>query len=107
MPTTLKDRFLDAIIAGELGQQDEYGIIIRLRDFKGYFTDIHSDYVNSFLPAATIEPGRHASTHTKYLFRVRKGIYRVHPDVLAAHKKQHRSPTHQSIERIQVVQWPS
>lgn len=78
----LKDRFIDAVISGQLGQVEDGGIVFTLKEFKSVFDDIKSDYINSFLPAATIEPGRETMTRTKFLFRVRKGVYRVHPDVL-------------------------
>jgi len=78
----LKDRFIAAIKKGELGEIDELGVVFTLKEFKDTFADIKSDYINSFLPAATIEPGRKTLTHTKYLFRVRKGVYRVHSDLL-------------------------
>ncbi|MFK5893777.1 MAG: hypothetical protein QM504_11205 [Pseudomonadota bacterium] len=78
----MKNRFLNAVNSGQLGKSDEFGIVVELKDFKRYFDDIHTDYINSFLPAATIEAGRHSISHTKYLFRVKKGVYRVHPEAL-------------------------
>ncbi len=86
MEMTLKDRFLEAISNGELGSIDDFGVIVSLKEFKSYFDDVKSDYVNSFLPAAVIETGQKSISHTKYLFRIRKGIYRVHPDVLQEFK---------------------
>jgi hypothetical protein len=105
MPVTLKDRFLDAIVAGELGEDDGFGIIIRLQAFKRHFDDIHSDYVNSFLPAATIEPGREAATHTKYLFRIRPGVYRVHPSAIAEYKrlKKYREASKRPVVQLQAT----
>jgi|GEM_PF-990061 len=79
---TLKLRFLEAVSKGELGEVDDFGVIVSLREFKTYFCDVKSDYINSFLPAAVIETGQYTATHTKYLFRIRKGMYRVHPDAL-------------------------
>ena len=78
----LKERFLEAVAKGELGTPECDGIVVTLKEFKAYFSDIKSDYINSFLPAATFEPGQSTVTHTKYLFRVRKGAYRLHRDVL-------------------------
>ena len=78
----LKDRFIEAVINGELGSVEDQGIVFTLKEFKSVFDDIKTDYINSFLPAATIEPGREIMTNTKYLFRISKGVYRVHPDVL-------------------------
>jgi len=83
---TLKERFLEAVSNGELGEVDDFGVIISLKDFKKYFKDITSDYINSFLPAAVIETGQYSTTHTKYLFRIRKGVYRLHPDALEEYR---------------------
>jgi len=82
---TLKIRFLEAVSGGDLGEFDDSGVIVTLKEFKSYFKDVKSDYVNSFLPAAVIEAGQKTATHTKFLFRVRKGVYRVHPDAMDAH----------------------
>ena len=79
----LKDRFLEAVANGELGTPENDGIVVTLKEFKAYFSDIKTDYINSFLPAATFEPGQNTVTHTKYLFRMRKGAYLLHPDILA------------------------
>jgi len=79
---SLRSRFINAIALGELGRVDEQGIIFTLKEFKLYFAEIKTDYINSFLPASTIESGRMEMTHTKFLFRIRKGVYRVHPDLL-------------------------
>jgi len=82
---TLKERFLDAVSNGYLGEVDDFGVVVSLKEFKTYFKDVKSDYINSFLPAAVIEIGQQSTTHTKYVFRVRKGLYRVHPDALQQH----------------------
>ena len=75
------NRFIAAVINGELGSVEDQGIVFTLKEFKSVFHDIKTDYINSFLPAATIEPGRETLTRTKYLFRISKGVYRVHPDL--------------------------
>ena len=82
---TLKRRFLDAVTSGDLGEVDDFGVVVSLKQFKLYFSDVKSDYINSFLPAAVIETGQHSTTHTKYVFRIRKGLYRVHPDAIEQH----------------------
>ncbi len=84
---TLKKRFLEAVSNGELGEVDDFGVVVSLKQFKSYFSDVKSDYINSFLPAAVIETGQYSTTHTKYLFRIRKGIYRVHPDAIDEHNQ--------------------
>jgi len=78
---TLKIRFLGAVRMGELGTVDELGVVVTLKAFKAYFSDITSDYINSFLPAATLEPGRSLMSNTKFVFRLQLGVYLVHPDV--------------------------
>jgi len=78
----LKERFLNAVVSGQLGHNDDYGVVVELKDFKKYFNDIQTQYINSFLPAATIETGQHSISHTKYLFRIGKGLYRVHPEAI-------------------------
>ena len=82
----LKDRFLIAVVNGKIGRVENAGVIVSLKEFKAHFADIKSDYINSFLPAATIEPGQRSVSHTKYLFRVKKGVYLVHPEVLDIYK---------------------
>jgi len=83
----LKDRFLEAVARGELGVVENRGTVVSLKEFKAYFSDIKTDYINSFLPAATLQPGQLSASHTRYLFRVRKGVYLVHPDVLRVYRE--------------------
>ena len=82
---TLKNRFLEAVSSGDLGVVDDFGVVVSLKEFKLYFKDVKSDYINSFLPAAVIETGQYSPTHTKFIFRIRKGAYRVHPDAIEEH----------------------
>jgi len=78
----LKIRFLEAVRKGKLGRPNELGVVVTRKEFRAFFSDITSDYVNSFLPAATLEPGRSQMTGTKFVFRLQLGVYLVHPDVL-------------------------
>jgi len=52
--------------------------VASLKESKADFSDIKTDYINSFLPAATFEPGQNTLTHTKYPFRGQKGVYLWH-----------------------------
>ena len=79
---TLKQRFLEAVVSGELGSIDDRGVVVTLKQFKAHFSDVKSDYINSFLPASTIEPGRMTVSRTRFLFRLRNGVYLVHGDVM-------------------------
>jgi len=78
----LKDRFIKAVKNGELGTQTPEGTIVTLKEFKQHFSEIKTQYVSSFLPAATLEPGMVTMTNTRFVFRVAKGVYKLHPDVL-------------------------
>jgi len=82
----LKDQLVEAIVSGVLSAIEEREIVFTLKKFKVVFSDIKTDYINSFLPAATIEPGRETMTRTTFLFRVRKGG-RVHPALLSVSEK--------------------
>jgi len=79
---TLKERFMQAIKNGELGTKESHGTIVTLKQFKQHFSEIETQYVSSFLPAATLEPGMVTMSHTKFVFRLAKGVYRLHPDLL-------------------------
>ncbi len=79
----MKDRFLNAIIMGELGIKDSTGFVVTLREFKQYFwPKIKSNYVETFLPSVVIEKGRSSVTPTRYLDRIGKGIYHIGFDVV-------------------------
>ena len=93
---TLKQRFLQAIIEGQIGQQDKQGIIITQKEFTAYFKNIKPTYSKTFLATAVIETGL---THTRFLFRESKGIYRVHPLAIEALKQTtHNEQTQQDYE---------
>ena len=47
-----------AVVNGEIGRQENSGVVVPLKEFKAHFNDIKSDYINSFLPVATTEPGQ-------------------------------------------------
>ena len=87
----LKERFLEAIQEGQLGHVEDRGVIVTLQEFKSYFTDVQSQYNMSFLPAATIEPGRVTMSHTKFVFRISKGVYLVHEDALNTGMNKHKT----------------
>ncbi|HED35225.1 MAG TPA: hypothetical protein ENJ08_13595 [Gammaproteobacteria bacterium] len=86
---TLRQRFLAAVRSGELGRPGENGVELTVKEFKALFREVNHNYLGSFLSAATLEKGRLQMTHTQYVFRLRKGVYRVHPDVF---KPSQRSP---------------
>jgi len=71
---TLKQRFIAAINAGELGILDDYGVLVTQKAFSMYFSDVKTQYIYSFLSAATIDKSRPDATRTKYLFRLKRGF---------------------------------
>ena len=79
---TLKQRFLQAVSSGELGKPTDFGVVVTVHEFKAYFNDVSIEYLETFLPAAMIEHGRSDITDTQYVFRIKKGVYRVHADAL-------------------------
>lgn len=83
----LKERFLQAVSNGELGTVEKEGTVVTLKAFKAYFSDIKTQYVSSFLPAATFEPGQCSVTHTKFVFRLRRGVYLLHSDALKPYRE--------------------
>lgn len=83
MEATLKQRFLQAVIEGELGQLNDLGgATVTLREFRRYFSDVDFNYAGSFLPGAVIETGQRTPTHTRFVFRLKRGVYLVHPDTI-------------------------
>lgn len=83
MERTLKQRFLRAIVDGELGKRTQQGgATVSLREFRQYFNDVDFNYAGSFLPGAVIECGQLSASHTKFVFRIGRGIYLVHPDAI-------------------------
>ena len=93
---TLKDSFLEAVATGKLGTEDGFGAIVTLKEFKAYFRNIETGYVTSFMPASVIENGQFSATHTKFLFRIKKGVYRVHPEVIEEYRVKHKLVNDQS-----------
>lgn len=87
MDTTLKQRFLAAVITGKLGTLNEMGgAIVSLKEFRRYFSDVDFNYAGSFLPGAVIETGQLSATRTQFVFRIGRGVYMVHPDVIEEYR---------------------
>ena len=87
---TLKERFLNAVISGEIGSKGPQGISVTVYEFKEHFRDLDTGYLTSFLPAAVIEQGQYHTTHTKFVYRVRKGIYCIHADAIEEQREKNR-----------------
>ena len=74
----------------KIGRVTDDGIIVTLKEFKAHFSYIKTQYIDSYLPSVTFEAGQHTLTHTRFMFRVRKGVYRVHPELLLVRDKDKR-----------------
>ena len=82
---TLRDRFLDALIDGQLGN----GIIVTRQEFMRFFSDDNSATTGVFLSNSEINTGTsHSPTYTHFTLRVEEGQYRVHPQVIQERMQQ-------------------
>ena len=88
MNKKLKHQFLDAVISGGIGTRTERGLIVTTKEFVLYFennTKSKIDYLRSYLPSVSIEAGRHDMKHNKYLYRIGRGIFKIHEDAIDRH----------------------
>jgi len=88
MKKKLKHQFLDAVISGGIGTVTERGMIVTTKEFVRYFEDngrSKIDYLRSYLPSVSIEAGRHDMKHNKYLFKIGRGIFKIHEDAIDRH----------------------
>ncbi len=78
----LKQLFFEAIDNGELGAVDDLGVIVTLSELEQRFTELEPETISHFLPSATLENGQREFTAHKFLYQIKDGVYRVHPDAL-------------------------
>ena len=78
---SLRERFLDAMIDGELGR----GLVISRHDFMAHFQVDNPATTGVFLSNSEVVTGApHSPTYTHFTQRVSDGVYRVLPEALAA-----------------------
>ena len=76
---TLRVRFLDAIIDGDLA----HGLVVTRQEFIQFFSDVNADTTGCFLSNSEIVTGTpHSPMYTHFTLRVSEGVYRVHPGAL-------------------------
>lgn len=76
---TLRNRFLDAVINGQLGR----GITVTRSDFVDYFTEDNPNTTGCFLSNSEMETGAsHSLTYQHFTLRIREGVYHIHPVAL-------------------------
>lgn len=82
---TLRVRFLDAFIDGQLGK----GIVVSRKEFMEFFPDDNPATTGVFLSNSEITTGApHSPTYTHFTLRVEEGRYRVHPQALQERMQQ-------------------
>lgn len=81
---TLRNRFLDAVIDGQIGN----GIVITRNQFMAFFAQDNPATTGCFLSNSEIETGLHSPTYAHFTLRVSEGTYRVHPCALQERMKQ-------------------
>lgn len=81
---TLRERFLDALIDGNIGKN---GVITR-REFMTFFSEENSLTTGCFLSNSEMTSGVvHSPNYTHFTIRVSKGVYRVHEEAIRERKK--------------------
>ncbi len=88
MKKKLKHHLLNAVVSGEIGKRTEIGLILTTKEFVQFFEDKHKSkkgYFRSYLPSVSIEAGRRDMRHNKFLFKIGRGIYKVHEDAIHSH----------------------
>lgn len=84
---TLRDRFLDAMIDGQLGS----GIVVSRQKFIQFFANDNPATTGVFLSNSEINTGApHSPTYTHFTLRVQEGRYMVHPQALQERMQQRR-----------------
>ncbi len=81
---SLRDRFLDAVIDGKIGD----GIIVTREQFMNFFGQENPATTGCFLSNSEIETGSHSPTYRHFTLRASKGSYRIHPDALKLRMEQ-------------------
>jgi hypothetical protein len=76
---TLRNRFLDSIIDGHLGN----GITVTRQQFIQFFQDQNPSTTGCFLSNSEIVTGSpHSPHYSHFTIRISDGVYRIHPGAL-------------------------
>lgn len=74
----LRERLLDAILDGEIGQ----GLVITRQELIRYFRDVNEATTGVLLSNSELTTGApHSPTYTHFTQRLSEGRYRIHPSV--------------------------
>lgn len=84
---TLRERFLDALIDGQIGNDS----VVTRREFMSYFSDENPLTTGCFLSNSEMASGAvHSPNYTHFTIRLRKGVYRVHNEALIERLRERR-----------------
>ena len=82
---TLRERFLDAVIDGQLGN----GITVTRQEFMIFFANDNQATTGVFLSNSEIRTGiPHSPTYDHFTLRMERGRYRIHPQALEERMRQ-------------------
>ncbi|PWB32890.1 hypothetical protein DCO48_12270 [Pseudomonas sp. SDI] len=74
---TLREKLLDAVIDGQLGN----GLVVTRQAFIHHFKEVTESYTGVFLANSEISQD-HSPTYEKFTQRLEVGVYRIHPQAL-------------------------
>lgn len=77
---TFRNRFLDAMIDGQLGN----GLVVTRQDLMAFFSNDNPLTTGCFLSNSEIETGGHSPTYRHFTIRIGEASYRIHPSALLA-----------------------
>ncbi len=76
---TLRERLLDAMLDGEIGN----GLVVTRQELIRHFSDVNEATTGVFLSNSEINTGApHSPTYTHFTQRLSEGRYRIHPNAL-------------------------
>lgn len=78
----IRQQFIEAINNGDLGSIDDSGVIVTLSELEQRFSSMEAASMQEFLPSIIIPDGQTRVTKQQFLFQLKDGVYRVHPDAL-------------------------
>lgn len=79
MSMGLRERFLDALIDGQIG----HGIVVTRQEFMQHFSNVGNNYTGVFLSNSEITTAPpHSPTYRYFTIRIRKGVYLIHSQII-------------------------
>ena len=76
---SLRTDILDAVIDGDLG----HGVVVTRQEVIDHFSSRPESYTGVILSNSEIDTSGHSPNYENFAIRIRDGVYRIHPEVLA------------------------